>query len=150
MKLKALSAALLLIGAAPAAMAQRPMLYDGRNVPIGTLLWQNEVLMRIGGQDYWLNATMQGLVNDAEFFYSSSNCSGTPYLEFSTGWYMVPYAVFDGVSIWGPVTSEETTLNVNSYGRGPGSCSSYQTTTLAAPAHIIEPTVAFRSPYSVR
>ena len=65
MKLKALSAALLLIGAAPAAMAQRPMLYDGRNVPIGTLLWQNEVLMRIGGQDYWLNATMQGLVNDA-------------------------------------------------------------------------------------
>ena len=149
MKLKALSSTLLLIGAAP-ALAQPPTLYDARNVAVGTLLWQNEVVMRIGGQYYWLNATMQGLVNDAEFFYSSSNCSGTPYLEFSTGWYMVPYAVFDGVSIWGPITSEETTLGVNSYGRGPGSCSSYQTTTLAAPAHIIESTVAFRSPYSVR
>ena len=41
-------------------------------------------------------------------------------------------------------------ISVLSYGRGPGSCSSYQTTTLAAPAHIIEPTVAFRSLYSVR
>jgi hypothetical protein len=150
MKLKALSAALLLIGAAPATMAQPPMLYDARNVPIGTLLWQNEILMRIRGQDYWLNATIQGLVNDAEFFYPTTGCTGTPYLEYSTGWYMVPYAVFDGVSIWGPITSEETTLGVNSYGRGPGSCSSYQTTTLAAPAHIIESTVAFRSPYSVR
>ena len=150
MKFKALSAALLLIGAAPVAMSQPPMLYDARNVPIGTLLWQNEILMRIRGQDYWLNATMQGLVNDAEFFYSSGNCSGTPYLEFSTGWYMVPYAVFDGVSIWGPITSEETTLDVKSYGRGPSSCSPYETTTLAAPAEIIESTVALRSPYSVR
>jgi hypothetical protein len=144
-------ATMLAIGISGPALAQRALqVYDSRNTLIGPLLWETEIARRIDGRWYWLNATFEGLTKNAVFFFATNNCTGTAYLNYGPAWYVLPQAVFDGQVIWGPITSEWTTLNANSY-EFDGTCVQQVTTTLAAPATKIDITSrGFHPPFAVR
>jgi hypothetical protein len=117
--------------------AVTPVVYDSANHLVGALLWQNEVSRKINGTYYWMNAVSDGLLKDAIFFYASTDCSGQAMIEDSTGWYLLPYAIFDGHSVWGPTPGSEVGLNYQSYSFD-GSCTQDAGYSRAAAAQVID------------
>ena len=140
-------AAALIIGMAASAHALS--LYDSAQTKVGDVLWQNEVAIKTGNHLTWFNIGASGLTVDAHFFYQSSDCTGTPFLQYSPDWYIIGYGVFDGTNLWGPALNAATVITTGSFGNGPENCAAYQTTTPAAPAKNFGP-VNFVPPFSVR
>src|SRR5215831_1031244 len=57
-----------------------PCVYDSKNQIVGLTTTDGPLLRRMGGSWYKLPYENTGFFNGYSFYYTSSDCSGTPYL----------------------------------------------------------------------
>jgi hypothetical protein len=65
--------------------------YDATNVVIGQWLPNDEILITSQGSPFYISATATGFVYSGVYF-SSSDCTGAPYILPGAGAQLIPYA----------------------------------------------------------
>jgi hypothetical protein len=113
-----------------AACMMAPCVYDSRGTIVGIASSYEMVERYIHNKWYWMFADADGFTNNTMFFYTKSNCSGQPYVQYTGA--MPPVANFDGATtIWGPGPSHAV-IKVNAWSlmgapnpTAAGACSSY-------------------------
>jgi hypothetical protein len=75
------------------------------------------VVIKLNGINHFLSVSAQGIVNTGpKFYFISSDCSGAPaLLPFDIGIEILPYAVFDGQTVWSLATKQWQGYAVHSY-----------------------------------
>jgi hypothetical protein len=110
------------LGRAEAASMQTacltaPCVYDHDGKIVGVVSSNDSVWRQISGAWYQLDILQSGLAPNPNLYFLSTDCSGQPYIP--TGYIedtepnrtlevlAVPYAEYDGHTIWGPVGQSE-------------------------------------------
>jgi hypothetical protein len=65
--------------------------YDANNVVIGQWLPNGQVLITSQGSPFYISVSTTGFVYSSVYF-STSNCTGTPYIWTGAGAQLIPYA----------------------------------------------------------
>ena len=75
------------------------------------------MVAKLDGINHFLSVSTNGLVNtDPKLYFISADCSGTPaLLPFDPAVEILPYAVFDGQTVWALATKQWQGYAVHSY-----------------------------------